>query len=162
MFLHAFSPKKVWSEAEMVIILVGRWLLFWVVVILVGRWLLFWVVVILVGRWLLFWVVVILVGSRDGSNCFCSVTQRVLGSFQPGAVVVQCGGDALALDKLGGACLTIEGYSKALEHILALGLPTLMLGGGEELKKIIINFLFYVTCVIRNKFIIIIIINIVC
>uniref|UniRef100_A0A2P2I114 Histone deacetylase 8 n=1 Tax=Hirondellea gigas TaxID=1518452 RepID=A0A2P2I114_9CRUS len=57
-----------------------------------------------------------------------------LAVYQPDCLVIQCGGDSLALDKLGGANLSIEGYQRALQLLLSLNRPTVLLGGGGYMR----------------------------
>ncbi len=51
-------------------------------------------------------------------------------SFQPSAVVMQCGADMLSGDPVGTFSLTPHGLSQSVAHILDWKLPTLLLGGG--------------------------------
>jgi histone deacetylase 1/2 len=61
---------------------------------------------------------------RDGitdeayKDIFEPVIGAVMEHYQPGAVVLQCGGDSLSGDRLG--CFNLKGFNK----------PTLVLGGG--------------------------------
>src|SRR5262245_28855646 len=65
--------------------------------------------------------------------------------YQPGAVVMQCGADSLAGDRLGGFNLSMDGlpidlrlacsqvftgHAACLEFVKSFGLPLLVLGGG--------------------------------
>ncbi|XP_018025313.1 histone deacetylase 8-like [Hyalella azteca] len=59
-----------------------------------------------------------------------SVVEEAVQVFAPDCLVVQCGGDALALDRLGGANISIDGYTRALSLLLRLQCPTMLLGGG--------------------------------
>ena len=56
--------------------------------------------------------------------------ERVLESFRPDVLVVQCGADSLAEDKLGGFNLTIKDHAECLNYMKATGLPLIVLGGG--------------------------------
>ncbi|KAF2361709.1 Histone deacetylase domain [Trinorchestia longiramus] len=76
------------------------------------------------------------------------IIEGPLKTFSPGSVVVQCGGDALALDKLGGANLTLEGYAGALSLLLDLQLPTLLLGGGGYEPSNVARLWTYLTAVV--------------
>ena len=50
--------------------------------------------------------------------------------YQPTAIVLQCGADSLANDRLGCFNLSIKGHGKCVEFIKNYGIPTLVLGGG--------------------------------
>jgi histone deacetylase 1/2 len=55
---------------------------------------------------------------------------RVVQVFAPSVIVLQCGADSLAGDKLGDFNLTLKGHGKCVEYIRSLNVPTIMLGGG--------------------------------
>ncbi|CAG9464892.1 unnamed protein product [Pedinophyceae sp. YPF-701] len=61
---------------------------------------------------------------------FQPVMQKVMDTYQPGAVVVCGGADSLSGDRLGCFNLSIEGHSKAVEFLQSFGVPIIMLGGG--------------------------------
>eukprot|EP00171_Calliarthron_tuberculosum_P018028 IDg18028t1 len=50
--------------------------------------------------------------------------------FRPSAVVLQCGADSLANDRLGCFNLTIRGHGQCVSFVKGFGVPTLVLGGG--------------------------------
>ena len=50
--------------------------------------------------------------------------------YRPGAVVLQCGADSLAGDRLGSFNLSLKGHSDCIEFVRSFGLPTLVVGGG--------------------------------
>lgn len=54
--------------------------------------------------------------------------------FQPGAVVLQCGADSLAHDRLGCFNLTLEGHGGAVEFMKTFDVPMLVTGGGGYTK----------------------------
>lgn len=56
--------------------------------------------------------------------------QRVMESFRPDAVVVQCGADSLAKDKLGSLNLSIRGHGRCLNFMKSFNVPMILLGGG--------------------------------
>jgi histone deacetylase 1/2 len=73
---------------------------------------------------------------RDGitdeayEDIFKAVISRVMESFQPSAVVLQCGADSLTGDRLGCFNLTLKGHGKCVEFVKKFGLPLLLVGGG--------------------------------
>ena len=73
---------------------------------------------------------------RDGINddsyrsIFVPVMQRVMETYQPGALVLQCGADSLAGDRLGCFNLSARGHADAVRHMLSYNVPTLVVGGG--------------------------------
>ena len=71
-------------------------------------------------------------GITDDSyqKIFVPVMQKVMEMYRPGALVLQCGADSLAGDRLGCFNLSERGHSEAVRHMLGYNLPTLVLGGG--------------------------------
>mgnify|MGYP003683317225 CR=1 FL=1 len=71
-------------------------------------------------------------GIDDASyeNIFKPVIQRIMDTYQPNAVVLQCGADSLTGDRLGCFNLSIKGHAECVDFVLKYNLPTLLLGGG--------------------------------
>jgi len=73
---------------------------------------------------------------RDGitddayASLFVPVMDAAVAKFDPGAIVVQCGADSLAGDRLGRFNLSSTGHAAAVTHMARYGRPTLVLGGG--------------------------------
>ena len=51
-------------------------------------------------------------------------------TYQPSAIVLQCGADSLSGDRLGCFNLTLKGHAKCVEFMKKYNLPLLLLGGG--------------------------------
>ena len=77
---------------------------------------------------------------REGTDdatflaAFRPVVAEIMARFDPGAVVLQCGADSLAGDRLGCFNLTLEGHAEAVREVMRYGLPTLVTGGGGYTK----------------------------
>lgn len=73
---------------------------------------------------------------RDGiddesyEQVFRPVVTKVMETFQPSAVVLQCGADSLTGDRLGCFNLSLKGHGKCVEFIRSFNMPLLMVGGG--------------------------------
>ncbi|CAM1297178.1 HDAC2 (predicted), partial [Pycnogonum litorale] len=73
---------------------------------------------------------------RDGiddesyEKIFQPVVSKVMETYQPSAVVLQCGADSLSGDRLGCFNLTLKGHAKCVEFVKRYNLPLLILGGG--------------------------------
>ncbi|MCD9645618.1 Histone deacetylase 6 [Datura stramonium] len=63
-------------------------------------------------------------------NLFRPVIQRVMEVYQPDAVVLQCGADSLAGDRLGFFNLSAKGHADCLRYLRSFNLPLMILGGG--------------------------------
>ena len=62
--------------------------------------------------------------------CFKPIIKDVIDFFQPSAIVLQCGSDSLANDRLGCFNLSIKGHGMCVEYVKAFNIPLLVLGGG--------------------------------
>jgi len=71
-------------------------------------------------------------GLDDDSFCqiFKDVISKVMDSYRPGCVVLQCGADSLTGDRLGSFNLTLRGHGYPLQFLKKLKVPLLVLGGG--------------------------------
>ncbi|KAJ2035012.1 histone deacetylase [Coemansia sp. S3946] len=71
-------------------------------------------------------------GIDDASyqSVFKPVVRGIMEWYQPNAVVLQCGTDSLAGDKLGTFNLSMEGHAECVRFVKDFNLPTLVLGGG--------------------------------
>ncbi|KAH9454715.1 hypothetical protein Pst134EB_014780 [Puccinia striiformis f. sp. tritici] len=73
---------------------------------------------------------------RDGitdeayKNIFEPVIMKIMETYQPSAIVLQCGGDSLSGDRLGSFNVSMRGHANCVQFIKSLGLPLLLLGGG--------------------------------
>lgn len=61
---------------------------------------------------------------------FQSVATAVYDAFEPDVCIVQCGGDVMVGDPLGGTNLIPEDCMKCVELVLSWNIPILFLGGG--------------------------------
>jgi histone deacetylase 1/2 len=77
---------------------------------------------------------------REGTDdatflaAFKPVMAKIMEVFRPGAIVLQCGADSLAGDRLGCFSLTLEGHAEAVRTVARYGVPTLVTGGGGYTK----------------------------
>lgn len=55
---------------------------------------------------------------------------RIMATFMPDVLVIQCGADSLCRDKLGHLNLSIKGHGECLTYMKNFGLPMVLLGGG--------------------------------
>ncbi|GBF99104.1 histone deacetylase [Raphidocelis subcapitata] len=77
---------------------------------------------------------------RDGTSdetfhaLFKPIMSTIMEVFQPGAIVMQCGADSLAHDRLGCFNLSMQGHGEAVEFMRGFGVPMLVTGGGGYTK----------------------------
>lgn len=89
-------------------------------------------------------------GIDDASylSVFRPVVTRVIDTFRPSAIVLQCGADSLSGDRLGCFNLTHKGHAECVKHVLNFSLPTLVLGGGGYTIKNVSRVWTYETAAI--------------
>lgn len=93
---------------------------------------------------------------RDGiddesyQNTFVPIVSKVMESYQPSAVVLQCGADSLSGDRLGCFNLTLKGHAKCVEYMKKYNLPLLLLGGGGYTIRNVARCWTYETAVALN------------
>jgi len=63
------------------------------------------------------------------------VIGKILELYRPSVVVLQCGADSLAGDKLGCFNLTMEGHAYCVQYFRKTNLPLILLGGGGYTVK---------------------------
>ncbi|VVD02802.1 histone deacetylase 3-like [Leptidea sinapis] len=61
---------------------------------------------------------------------FKPVISNVMEFYRPTAIVLQCGADSLAGDRLGCFSLSTRGHGECVKFVKSLNLPTLVVGGG--------------------------------
>jgi histone deacetylase 1/2 len=66
-------------------------------------------------------------------------------------VVIQCGADSLAYDRLGNYNTTIRGHGECVKFIKSWGLPLLVLGGGGYTIKNVARCWAYETGICLNQ-----------
>ncbi len=76
-------------------------------------------------------------GITDESyrSVFEPVIYKINEVFRPSAIVLQCGADSLAGDKLGCFNITMQGHANCVQFVRKLGIPFMMVGGGGYTVK---------------------------
>lgn len=94
---------------------------------------------------------------RDGidddsyETIFKPVMTKVMESYQPNAVVLQCGADSLTGDRLGCFNLTLKGHGKCVEFMKGYNLPLLLVGGGGYTIRNVARAWTYETAIALNQ-----------
>jgi len=70
------------------------------------------------------------INDQSYEHIFKPLMSRIMESYRPEAVVLQCGADSLAGDRLGCFNLTLKGHAMCVNFMKSYGLPLLVLGGG--------------------------------
>ncbi|URD88387.1 histone deacetylase [Musa troglodytarum] len=88
-------------------------------------------------------------GMDDESfrGLFRPIIQKVMAVYQPDAVVLQCGADSLAGDRLGCFNLSVKGHADCLRYLRSFNVPMLVLGGGGYTMRNVARCWCYETAV---------------
>ncbi|KAJ7641085.1 histone deacetylase RPD3 [Roridomyces roridus] len=68
-------------------------------------------------------------------SVFEPVISKIMEVYRPSAVVLQCGADSLAGDKLGCFNLTMHGHARCVQFLRQQNVPLVLLGGGGYTVK---------------------------
>ncbi|KAK3205770.1 hypothetical protein Dsin_019816 [Dipteronia sinensis] len=69
------------------------------------------------------------------NRLFKTIISKVVETYLPGAIVLQCGADSLAGDRLGCFNLSIDGHAECVRFVKKFNLPLLVTGGGGYTKE---------------------------
>lgn len=82
---------------------------------------------------------------------FKPILEKIMQVFRPGAIVLQCGADSLASDRLGCFNLTCKGHARCVQYVKSFNVPTLVLGGGGYTIRNVARCWAYETAVLLDK-----------
>jgi len=82
---------------------------------------------------------------------FKSVINKVMETYRPEAIVLQCGADSLSGDRLGCFNLTLKGHGSCVEHVKSFNVPLLLLGGGGYTVRNVARCWAYETGIALNQ-----------
>ena len=92
-------------------------------------------------------------GMDDESyeRIFKPVTKALIDWYRPGAILLQCGSDSLAGDRLGCFNLTIKGHADCVAFVKSFGIPLLVTGGGGYTVRNVSRCWTYETAVLLDQ-----------
>lgn len=85
------------------------------------------------------------------ASVFKPVIDRVIQCYQPSAIVLQCGADSLAGDRLGCFNLSIKGHGECVKYIKTFNIPLLVLGGGGYTPRNVARAWTYETSILVDE-----------
>lgn len=91
------------------------------------------------------------VTEKDFGEMFRPTIQHIMDWYRPGAVVLQCGADSLAGDKLGCFNLSMKGHADCVRFVASFDVPLIVLGGGGYTIRNVAKTWTYETGVLLNK-----------
>ncbi|KAH7034038.1 histone deacetylase [Linnemannia elongata] len=92
-------------------------------------------------------------GMDDWSyqNLFEPIIKHIMEWYRPGAVVLQCGADSLAGDKLGCFNLSMKGHANCVAYVKSFGIPMVVVGGGGYTVRNVARAWTFETAVLLNE-----------
>lgn len=82
---------------------------------------------------------------------FKKVMHRVMASYVPDVMVIQCGADSLSKDKLGHLNLSIKAHGELVTFMKHFGIPMVLLGGGGYTIENVARCWTYETGLMLNR-----------
>lgn len=79
---------------------------------------------------------------------FKHVVKMCVDSFMPEVIVMQCGADSLAADRIGCFGLSIKGHGECVKFVRDLSIPLMILGGGGYKPKHVSRCWAYETAIL--------------
>lgn len=76
---------------------------------------------------------------------------KVMETYNPTAIVLQCGADSLCGDRLGCFNLSLKGHAECVNYMKSFGCPMLVLGGGGYTIRNVARCWAYETAVLLNR-----------
>jgi histone deacetylase 1/2 len=92
-------------------------------------------------------------GINDESfvDLFKFVLREIMEVFQPGAIVLQCGADSLAGDRIGCFNLSLKGHAECVSFMKSFNKPILITGGGGYTKTNVSRCWTYETATLLGR-----------
>lgn len=70
------------------------------------------------------------IDDQSYKQIFDPIVSRIIETYQPNAIVLQCGADSISGDKLGCFNLSNVGHGECVKFVRSFNIPTIILGGG--------------------------------
>lgn len=81
---------------------------------------------------------------------FKPIVAQIMETYQPGAIVLQCGADSLSGDRLGCFNLSSKGHASCVDFVMSFNVPLLVLGGGGYTIRNVARCWCFETAVLLN------------
>ncbi|KAF2859417.1 histone deacetylase [Piedraia hortae CBS 480.64] len=91
------------------------------------------------------------IDDRQYKYLFESITSRTIEAYKPQAIVLQCGADSLAGDRLGQFNLSIRQHGECVNYIKRFRIPLMLVGGGGYTPRNVARAWCYETAVATDN-----------
>merc|ERR1711939_1057076 len=82
---------------------------------------------------------------------FRPIIKQIIEWYRPGAIILQCGADSLAEDKLGCFNLSMKGHADCVRYVKSFDIPFMILGGGGYTVRNVARTWAYETGVVLGE-----------
>lgn len=82
---------------------------------------------------------------------FKAILEPIVNTFDPAAIVLQCGADSLGNDRLGCFNLSVAAHGECVRFVRQFGIPLMTVGGGGYTVRNVARCWTYETAVLLNK-----------
>ncbi|CAG7853130.1 Histone deacetylase RPD3; AltName: Full=Transcriptional regulatory protein RPD3 [Serendipita indica DSM 11827] len=87
--------------------------------------------------------------DENFASVYVPLMDKILARFRPSAVVLQCGADSLAGDRLGQYNLSMQGHADCVRYFRDKGIPLMVLGGGGyTIRNVARTWAYETACVL--------------
>lgn len=90
------------------------------------------------------------IDDQSYESIFKPIISHIMKWFNPGAIILQCGADSLAGDKLGCFNLSISGHAECVKFIKSFGIPMIAVGGGGYTVRNVARAWTYETSILAD------------
>lgn len=90
------------------------------------------------------------IDDQSYAYIFKHVMSNVMETFRPSVIVLQCGADSLAADRLGCFNLSIRGHGECVKFMKSYRIPMMVLGGGGYTIRNVARCWTYEASIITN------------
>ncbi|CAA15916.1 Histone deacetylase phd1 [Schizosaccharomyces pombe] len=91
------------------------------------------------------------IGDEQYTSLFKSIIEPTINTFQPSAIVLQCGADSLGYDRLGVFNLSIHAHGECVRFTRSFNIPMLVVGGGGYTLRNVARAWCYETSICVNE-----------
>lgn len=90
------------------------------------------------------------IDDQSYAYIFKHVMSNVMETFRPSVIVLQCGADSLAADRLGCFNLSIRGHGECVKFMKSYRIPMMVVGGGGYTIRNVARCWTYETTILTN------------
>ncbi|KAG4301205.1 hypothetical protein PCK1_002515 [Pneumocystis canis] len=91
------------------------------------------------------------IDDESYESVFKPIIRKIIEWYRPNVIVLQCGADSLAGDRLGCFNLSMKGHAECVKFVKSFNIPTIAVGGGGYTIRNVARVWTYETAVLINE-----------